>query len=85
MSPYACTVNPTTLALLALLAAATIAALLVAFTRRRRSLEERSQSDQRPSKMRFETTMGELRDIREALRPAEGVAADRPRSSSRPV
>ena len=41
---------------------------------------QKSEAGQRLSAERFDTTMGELRDLREALRPAERAAAKKGRS-----
>ena len=49
------------------------------FVRLQRSRPE-SEARQRLSAERFDTTMGELRDLREALRPAERAAANKGRS-----
>ena len=71
-------VDPAALTLLALLAVAVAGVLWTLITRRRRQVEKESEPH-RDAKPRFETTMGELRDMREALRPAERLSAARTR------
>jgi len=69
-------VNATALALLALLAAAVAVVFWLLLARRHMSQAEGSSSARRHPKTQFETTMGEFRDMREALRPvARSVGA----------
>lgn len=62
-----------------LLVLALIALAWWVFIRPQKAREE-SEGGQRLSAERFDTTMGELRDLREALRPAERAAAKKGRS-----
>jgi hypothetical protein len=48
-----------------------------------RSRSSQRESERRPSAERFDTTLGEFRDMREALRPLAGVTARKTSPSQR--
>ena len=71
---------PSTFVALFLLALAVFAGWVYA---RSRSSRPKSEPERRLSAERFDTTLGELRDMREALRPLAGVTAKKTSPSQR--